>query len=779
MQNFDVFLSHNSKDKPAVRTLKQRLEARNIRVWLDEDQLIPGRKWQPLLQEGIEASRSGAVLIGSDGLGPWEDEEMLGLLRRAVDSNLPVIPVLLPDAPDQPELPLFLANRMWVDLRSGFADEGLDKLIWGITGEKPDSTPTGAEPAQEPGHRPDELWPGAPRTAAVDGAADCYARLLTICAGGEAPKPDERRTLWQSVKRQRPSSFLDWQLATVARWGTPEYLEVDERFTPLQVQVRVREDAEGPAEKQQIPFDTLAGAMTAVFEEHLSPASVIFAPPGGGKSTMLRHYQLQQARQLGDAVRLVFYAQLRDYRPEKLVRRDGAPQHPALDWLEAEWRKETGQAPPLADFMRQGSLTLLLDGLNEIPRDSEESYHARVAEWRELVDAVDRDYPGVRLLFACRPLDYSQRLDAGRHTRLPEIEVQAMEPEHIKDFVEKRFEQKVAGQIWAQLEDQPALALYSSPYTLNLLLGQIDTDAEQIRIPQDRAALFSGLVRARLRRECHRGSVRFVQGALLGERGQRVLMSGKPRAHWLPNDTPFFEALAALAYHIQDAGGSNERWGSLRWQKARAAMAAALDGEPDTELFLQAACDLGLFEDEAAQAEEVRFVHQQMQEYFAAWALAEHGDADKLAVPWKSADLAESTQALIGRGGDDELPELPGTGWEESALMAASLCESPQAFVRGLMPVNLALAGAMRRPAGHGAGRATASRVASFAHRPHSRPAGRPARPDCGWQGSGRTGRPASDAGPRAGRDQAAAAGLCRDPRRSIPHWRRSSRPCR
>jgi len=36
---------------------------------------------------------------------------------------------LLPGAPDEPELPIFLANRRWVDFRHGFTDEGLRKLI--------------------------------------------------------------------------------------------------------------------------------------------------------------------------------------------------------------------------------------------------------------------------------------------------------------------------------------------------------------------------------------------------------------------------------------------------------------------------------------------------------------------------------------------------------------------------------------------------------------------------------------------------------------------------
>src|SRR5215212_4689484 len=95
---FDVFLSHNSKDKPAVRALASRLDERGIAVWLDEDQLIPGRPWQPALEQAITDSQTGAVLVGADGLGPWEDEEMQALLRQAISEKKPVIPVLLPGA---------------------------------------------------------------------------------------------------------------------------------------------------------------------------------------------------------------------------------------------------------------------------------------------------------------------------------------------------------------------------------------------------------------------------------------------------------------------------------------------------------------------------------------------------------------------------------------------------------------------------------------------------------------------------------------------------------
>ena len=106
-KSFDVFLSHNSKDKPAVRELAEALRARGLKVWLDEWELVPGRPWQEALEEVIETTGSSVVLVGKDGIGPWQDKEMRGCLSEFADRNLPVIPVLLPDAPEMPRLPIF------------------------------------------------------------------------------------------------------------------------------------------------------------------------------------------------------------------------------------------------------------------------------------------------------------------------------------------------------------------------------------------------------------------------------------------------------------------------------------------------------------------------------------------------------------------------------------------------------------------------------------------------------------------------------------------------
>lgn len=134
---FDVFLCHNSADKPTVRRIGQQLKEVGILPWIDVEQLPPGQPWQPLLEQQIKNIRSAAVCVGAAGIGPWQQREMYGFLNAFVQRGAPVIPLLLPNAPLTPELPIFLAEMTWVDFRSQ-ESEPLKRLIWGITGKRPD-----------------------------------------------------------------------------------------------------------------------------------------------------------------------------------------------------------------------------------------------------------------------------------------------------------------------------------------------------------------------------------------------------------------------------------------------------------------------------------------------------------------------------------------------------------------------------------------------------------------------------------------------------------------
>ena len=103
----DVFLSHNSQDKPAVRQIAEALKDRGFEVWLDEWSLTPGRRWIRELEKALRTVKSVAVLVGGNGFGRWERPEYEAAVSQFVSREIPVIPVLLPGMTEKPELPLF------------------------------------------------------------------------------------------------------------------------------------------------------------------------------------------------------------------------------------------------------------------------------------------------------------------------------------------------------------------------------------------------------------------------------------------------------------------------------------------------------------------------------------------------------------------------------------------------------------------------------------------------------------------------------------------------
>lgn len=121
-------------DAETVRSVAEQLKATELRVWLDEWELVPGRPWMEAVEAAIERCRSAAVFLGPGGLGGWEQRELRGLLGPLVERALPIIPVLLPGS-DGSRLPVFLRDLMWVDLRDGVTPAALDRLVRGIRGE--------------------------------------------------------------------------------------------------------------------------------------------------------------------------------------------------------------------------------------------------------------------------------------------------------------------------------------------------------------------------------------------------------------------------------------------------------------------------------------------------------------------------------------------------------------------------------------------------------------------------------------------------------------------
>ena len=81
-EQYNVFLSHSSTDKPAVEILARRLVKAGLTPWLDTWNLVPGEPWQEVIEEALDACQTVAVFLGPSGIGSWENEEMRSALRN-------------------------------------------------------------------------------------------------------------------------------------------------------------------------------------------------------------------------------------------------------------------------------------------------------------------------------------------------------------------------------------------------------------------------------------------------------------------------------------------------------------------------------------------------------------------------------------------------------------------------------------------------------------------------------------------------------------------------
>lgn len=107
--DYDVFLSHSAKAKPAVRELAERLKKDGLRVWLDEWEIAPGGMIGKKVSEGLERSHH-LVLVLSKNLtdSEWAQFEYQTILfSDPTNAQHRLIPLRLDDSEIRPTLRQF------------------------------------------------------------------------------------------------------------------------------------------------------------------------------------------------------------------------------------------------------------------------------------------------------------------------------------------------------------------------------------------------------------------------------------------------------------------------------------------------------------------------------------------------------------------------------------------------------------------------------------------------------------------------------------------------
>lgn len=129
--DFDVLLCYNEEDILEVKKIEELLKEQRIQPWFAPSVAPPGTDWKKLLAKDMEQIKSVAVFIGRNGC-PWQQGLLEDFLWEFKEQGCPLIPAILQNVLDEPQLPIYLRRQGKVDFRQKEPDP-IKELLWGIT----------------------------------------------------------------------------------------------------------------------------------------------------------------------------------------------------------------------------------------------------------------------------------------------------------------------------------------------------------------------------------------------------------------------------------------------------------------------------------------------------------------------------------------------------------------------------------------------------------------------------------------------------------------------
>lgn len=460
-------------------------------------------------------------------------------------------------------------------------------------------------------------------------------------------------------------------------WSGPTQ-DLDRRFTPITVRLAEWSCGEAGWSGETAAFDDLWTALSSL--PHRSV--VLLGEPGSGKSTLLRHLDLVLARGRASSGSgpIPFYVELNRCRLET---EDG--EDTARRWLEEQWNAQCAGLPPLASVMRDPGVVFLLDGLDELPRDSLRLDPSSLMRWKRFVQDDIPEHSPSRVLLSCRTQDYGLPPLSTPTRAVPILYTEALNDEQIRVFMDAHAVSDPETK--AILEAWHVNGLLRNPFTLRLTLEHV---SQHGRLPRGRAELFATLIRQVTLREIERDHPLFKSGGVLSDRDLRrnLFSPSWTSSHALPDDSGLFTAFGELAHELAAKHGVGL---SSHVEISRAAAAEILgDAAPDIEL---AGIALGLLE-ENPENDSLRFSHLLVQAFLAARLWLREPRVDLIDRPVDKGRVQPPLDKLLrSLTPSDVLPPIAPSVWEDVARLAAEMNPDPHELLRRLAERDLALAG--------------------------------------------------------------------------------------
>ncbi len=662
-----IFISYQRDSSAIASELHVRLESEGFTVWQDVEGIRHSDRWSVAIDHALRQAERIIVLLTPQSM---QSEEVFNEWFYFYRQHKPIHCLLLENCEPHYQLLPF----QYLDWREA------PRRDWGrliVELQRPFAWPTLALKARVVGS------PYAPQRTLPQAMQALHDALLS--QDGVVALRDEQV---QQIALQRPGDEMAYRLARYATWCGPRY-QLDERFVRLTLMLD-----QGSAAQQRF---AVQGAprrysdLRQVLAEEPSHTLVLLGDPGAGKSTLLRRLEMDCVADTlrqpdnGATVRsnvITLSVSLAEYGLGLSYDKLPAP----LDWLSQKWSSACPALPALDELLHQRRMLLLLDSLNEMPHSDAADYRRRADLWRAFLYTCVRDRPGNRAIFACRTLDYGAVLSTDEYP-IPQVRLEPMTREQVREYLDS-YAPEHAEAIWTSFDDDPRqFELFRLPYWLKMLVERVQRDGH---IPSGRAEALSGFVHALLAREVQRRNPLFENSMLLTEREVRRLREGRPPRdpYDLPEVGQLIPSLSGLAYGMQaQRSGEDKGLVLIDCQDALALLSG--DGG---ETILSAGCAMNVLEE--TDDDRVRYYHQLLQEFFAARRVARIAEPGLVRAAWQAGRAGPDLQEALRQIADsDPLPLLPGTGWEETTVLAAAMARQPEPFLRGLIEANLPLAG--------------------------------------------------------------------------------------
>lgn len=496
-------------------------------VFLDTVDLGSGRSWVDQLQGGLAQAEHLILVMTPEALAsPRVEDEWGGFIATRNDwarGHLHL--VRLVDCP----LPPFLAQMQWVDFTEHDEAkycEGLRRLLAGLLGKTTREKPTLLAGLVLP-QPPADVMPAklraqlvswlAPRlqskrdraaivgglalkSTALDGqpSPDCAASALLVEATGaddrisaglrvvdgliELFKDDEPA---ETISLQQLKSDLDRlrqdspeagllgvylrQVATDHDRLVPYFQQkaeldlLDRVYVKLELRPELTKGA-GREEKDALRAGQPLGirevlALTSADSSWVTGRWVILGDPGAGKTTLVRHLAAGLARETGRP-----WVPVLDSLPRMMREREWL-----LDRIARRLRRAGHAAEGLPAVLdreaKEGRLLLLLDGLDEVPKDDREEAEA-------LLRDLSARWPQTPLVVTSRPIGYHR---PGSEFR--ELELLPLDEARRREFLARWFGRQAgepdaekASEVLAMLREDPNLwEVSGNPLYLTLM----------------------------------------------------------------------------------------------------------------------------------------------------------------------------------------------------------------------------------------------------------------------------------------------------------------------